>query len=129
MFDIINKLQSKPNFRGQTGAPIELVEQAEKILELKFADEYREYLFAFGIASAHGHELTGICPYPRLNVIDVTIYERKRIPNVSLGFYVVEQANIDGIVVWQSNTGEVFQTAPNMQTMKLCNSLCDYLDL
>ena len=129
MFDLLKILKSKPNFREQTGATIEQIEQAEKALELIFAEEYREYLSAFGVAAAYGHELTGICPYPRLNVVDVTVSERIRNLIVPMNYYVVEQTHIDGIVVWQSSNGEVYQTAPDMQFVKLCNSLCEYLDL
>jgi len=129
MPNIIKKIQSKNINYILYGANEEQIEQAEQELNLKFSNEYREYLTEFGVASVDIHELTGICPYPRLNVVDVTISERTCNPIVPMNYYVIEQAHIDRIVVWQSSNGEVYQTAPNMQCVKLCNSLCDYLDL
>ena len=84
---------------------------------LKFSDEYRKYLARYGVASANGHEFTGICASSRLNVVDVTISERINNPNIQMDYYVVEQANIDRIVIWQSQTGEIYQSAPKMKTI------------
>lgn len=129
MSDIIKRIQTKPNFCMLSGASLEQIEQAEKALSLKFADEYREYLTAFGVASIYGHEFTGICSSSRLNVVSVTISERINNSTASTNWYVVEQANIDGIVIWQSSTGEVWQTVPNKPPEKLCRSLCEYIQL
>ena len=129
MSNIVKKLKAQPNFHALSAANIEQIEQAEKALELKFADEYREYLISFGVVSFYGHEFTGICKYPRLNVVDVTICERINNPTIPTDWYVVEQANIDGIVIWQSgSTGEIYQTIPNAPAVKLCGSMCEYLD-
>lgn len=129
MSDIVKMLRSKPNFRAMSGASQEQIEQAEKTLTLRFAAEYREYLSEFGVASACGHELTGICASPRLNVVDVTISERVSNQKIPSNWYVVEQANIDGIIIWQSGTGEVYQTTPNAPPVFLCKSLFEYLEL
>jgi len=129
MSDIVKKLREMQGFVSLSGATKEQIEQAEKSLNLKFADEYCEYLAAFGVASACGHELTGICASPRLNAVGVTISEKMSNPAVPANWYVVEQAHVDGIVVWQSGTGEVWQTAPNTPPIKLCASLCEYFVL
>ena len=129
MLDFTKKLRELPDFISLSGATMKQIDNSEKKLNVKFSNEYRTYLFEFGVASADGHEFTGICTSSRLNVIDVTLVERNRNPKISNDYYVVEQTNFDGIVVWQSNTGEVFQTSPNMQIMKLCDSLCEYLEL
>ena len=129
MCDFVKALKNKPDFYMLSGATTEQIDQAEKALDVKFAKEYREYLSAFGVASVFGHEFTGICQSSRLNVVDVTISERQRNPSVPLEFYVVEQANMDNIVVWQSNTGAVYQSAKKTSPVELCNSLYEYLDL
>ena len=129
MSSIVKKMQSKPDFYAMKGVTEEQIKQAEKALGLLFSDEYREYVAAFGIASFDGHELTGICAFPRLDVVSVTNEERNCNPTIPPNYYVVEQAHIDGIVVWQSSTGEVYQTMPNAPTIKLCASLCEYLEL
>ena len=129
MSDIISKLQKKSGFVSLSSAAEEKIIQAEEALNLTFTDEYRKYLTAFSVVSFYGHELTGICSSPRLNVVDVTISERISNPTVPTNWYVVEQANIDGIVVWQSCTGEVWQTMPNAPPVKLYESLCEYFEL
>jgi hypothetical protein len=102
---------------------------AEQRLGVQFSPEYREYLSAYGAASVFGHELTGICTLSRLNVIEVTISERVDNPSVPLNWYVIEETHIDSIVIWQTETGEIFQSIPNMPPLKLCDSLSEYIDL
>ena len=129
MTDIKNKIRALPAFCSLTGVSSEQTASAEKALALCFADDYREYLFNFGIASAGGHEFTGICNSKRLNVVDVTLAERSITPGIPHDWYVLEEANIDGIVIWQNSRGEVFQTQPGRRPVKIAESLCDYLEL
>ena len=88
----------------------------------------REYVAAFGAASFAGHELTGVCGSKRLNVVPVTLEERSN-TTVPLDWYVLEQANIDGIVLWQDRSGAVYQTAPHIKPRKFCGSLAEYIEL
>ena len=129
MSDIIMKLRVMPDFHSVTAASPDSIKQAEEELSLKFAAEYREYLLNFGVASADGHEFTGICPFPRLDVVANTISERENNPKVPQNLYVIEKTNIDSIVIWQSDAGTVYQSAPRKPPVKLCNSLCEYIGL
>lgn len=129
MNEIIQKLRTLPSFCSLGGASAEQISDAEKALALCFANDYHAYLHACGIASSDGHEFTGICGSRRLNVVDVTLAERRITPDVPPDWYVLEEANIDGIVIWQSSTGEVFQTQPGREAIKLADSICDYLNL
>ena len=81
-------------------------------MSLSFSKDYKLYLSRCGFATYEGHELTGICKAKRLNVVDVTINERTISPNIPENWYVIEQLNIDGIVIWQSGTGDIYQTSP-----------------
>ena len=129
MADLINSLSSLPDFYSLTGASEEQISQAERALSLRFADDYRQYVRAFGAVSAAGHELTGICASKRLNVVEVTLSARGVQPAVPQDWYVLEEANIDGIVIWQSGAGEVFQTQPGTEPVKLAASIREYLNL
>jgi len=106
---------------------MEQISDAENALELRFADDYREYLIAFGIASSDGHEFTGICNSKRMNVVDVTLAEKSITPGIPNDWYVLEEAGFDGIVIWQSSTGEVYQTRPGREAIKIAGSICVYL--
>ena len=82
MADLINSLSSLPDFYSLTGASGEQIAQAERALSLRFADDYRQYVRAFGAVSAAGHELTGVCASKRLNVVEVTLSARAVQPAV-----------------------------------------------
>ena len=104
------------------------IEAAEGALGVSFSKEYRAYLECYGIAAVNGHELTGICKSDRTNVVAVT-QSAKRIHETANDWYVVEETNIDGIVIWQASDGTVYQTAPNAKAKKLCASLAEYINM
>lgn len=129
MEKLIEKLKSKDDFCSLLGVTEEEVREAEQMLCLTFAKDYRDYLLAFGIASFEGHELTGIVKSPRLNVVEQTVTERASNPYVPDDLYVIETANIDGIVIWQKSSGAVFQTIFDSAPTQICKTLTDYVDL
>lgn len=127
MADIVKLMQKQPDFYAMKGVSEEEIRMAEQALSLRFAADYHKYIAAYGVASFAGHELTGICKSKRLNVIDVTIEERDN-TLVPTDWYVLEQANIDGIVIWQASDGVVYQTVANTKAKKLCGSLAEYIE-
>ena len=129
MADFINILSSLPDFHALAGASEEQIAQAERALSLRFAVDYRQYVRAFGAVSAAGHELTGVCASRRLNVVEVTLSAKAAQPAIPRDWYVLEEANIDGIVIWQSGAGEVFQSQPGAEPVKLAGGICEYLSL
>ena len=104
------------------------IETAEQALGVHFSREYREYISQFGVASTYGHELTGICSFPRLNVVDVTRKQWTLNPLVPTALYVVEELNMDNAVVWQSEIGEIFLSQPNTVPTRIAESLIEYLN-
>ena len=129
MTGIIEKMKVYPDFCKLGSVSEESIIEAETQLGVMFSDEYKTYISAFGTASMQGHEFTGICKSPRLNVVDVTQSERKDHPDISNDLYVIEQLNIDGIIIWQTQSGEVFQTARGGKPQVIAASLSAYLDL
>lgn len=129
MPSIVDKLKTKEHFYALSGASEEAVQAAEQLLGASFSKEYREYLFAFGLASFQGHELTGITDSKRLSVVDVTKEERRLSKGIPAGWYVLEQANIDGIVIWQAADGMVYKVKPGYAPSELCSSLSEYIDM
>ena len=123
---ILDVLRNAPDFIGGKGCGNVAISDAEQALGIRFAPDYRAYLQKIGLACFDGHELTGICKAFRLNVVDVTLDERKQCPDAA-GWYVVEQANVDGIVMWQAPSGEIYQTMPGVSARKICNSLTEYV--
>lgn len=124
---IVDIIKSLPDYIGSNGRNDVDISQAEQQLGTHFSLEYTQYLQQIGLAAFDGREITGLCKDKRLNVVDVTLEERLHNQSVLASWYVVEQANIDGIVIWQAPTGEIYQTSPNLPHKKIYNSLSDYL--
>ncbi len=127
MGNIVEILRSKPGFVSLKPAATQQVEEAEKKLQLRFSGDYRNYVLNLGAVSFYAHELTGVCASSRLNVADVTMKERGYTPSVPADWYVVEQLHIDGIVVWQSADGAIYQTVPNAVPQRISGSLAEYI--
>lgn len=127
MNNITDILRNFPYFLSSSGANEEKIYDAESSLKLKFSVEYHKYLKEIGLCCFDGHELTGITDISRLSVVDITIYERELNPDVPYDWYVIEQANIDGIVIWQNENGEIFQTQPSHEKVKIANSIVEYI--
>jgi hypothetical protein len=123
-----DNLKKKEGFISLTGANEEQVATAEKELSLKFAKDYRSYVVMMGAATFEGHELTGVCSSNRLNVVTVTIEERKVVLDVPKDWYVLEQTHIDGIVIWQDMNGDIYRTIPGRQAEKIAGSIAEYCE-
>lgn len=124
---IVDIIKSLPDYIGSNGRSKADIIYAEEQLNTSFSPEYTQYLQQIGLAAFDGRELTGLCKDKRLNVVDVTLEERSRNQGVPATLYVVEQTNMDGIVIWQSQNGEIYQTSPNAPCKKVYSSLSDYL--
>ena len=126
LVDLINKSKDA---LALTGACDEDIVAAENTLSLIFSNEYKEYTSTFGAVSINGMELTGVVPNHDLNIVDVTISARSITPQASHDWYVIRDLHIDGVIIWQNERGEVFQTQPYREPKKLCNSIYEYLNL
>ena len=110
---IVKTIECISNVNHLTPATHEEIQHREDILDLMFASEYKEYLLNYGVIWFDGHEITGICNGKRLDVMVVTKDEKKLNPFVPNNWYVIETLDIDGIVIWQSPSGEIYQSFPN----------------
>lgn len=124
---IAELLKEKKNYCSLGPVSESEIVDAENKLGVKFSKEYTEIIKEFGVFSCSGHELTGICNSKRLNVVDVTLAEREINPYAS-DLYVIETANIDSIVIWQSCDGGIYCTKDDSKPTKICESLIEYLE-
>lgn len=125
--NIIDTIKSLPDYVGSTGRTSEEINECENALGLKFSSDYREYLSKIGLASFDGRELTGISKYDRLNVVSVTKDDREYLPDIPSNLYVIEESGIDGIIIWQSSDGTVYQSSMSGKITKISDSLEEYL--
>ena len=123
----VDILRNKTDFIGSNGRTKEEILQAEEELCVRFADEYHEYLEKIGLASAEGHELTGLTKDSRLNVVTVTKEYRAMYGSDTVSWYVVEDVGIDGLVIWQDAKGTIYQTLFSTTPVKIAESLEEYL--
>ena len=124
---LVDTIKLMPNYIGSNGRTEKEIDKAEKVLGISFAKDYREYLKEIGLACFDGHELTGLTKTERLNVVYVTREHREQIGKDVSSWYVIEEAGIDGIVLWQSSNGTVYETAPNSKSKKIAKSLAEYI--
>lgn len=116
-----------PDYIGSNGRSEEEIKDAEIALGVSFANDYRKYLEEIGLACFDGHELTGLTKTARLNVIDVTQEYREELGNMVSSWYVVEEVGLDGIIIWQSSDGAVYATMSNSKSLKIAESLVEYI--
>lgn len=124
--NIVEFLRDQDDSILGTGCNEEDILAYENEMSISFSEEYFLYLLNYGIGAYDGHELTGIGGACRVDVKNVT-EELKKIYNVPDDFYVVEDTNIDGIIIWQSSKGDIYLTQPNYEYEKICDSLLEYI--
>ena len=127
MNKLIEKIKKCDTAVFGDGISADEIKKLEQESDTSFADDYKEYLQTFKIAAINGHELTGMSNSNRLRVSTVTINERKRNPNVSNEYYVIEVTNVDDIIIWQEGSGKIYMTEGSGKLKELHSSLYDYI--
>ncbi|MBR4334696.1 MAG: SMI1/KNR4 family protein [Clostridia bacterium] len=123
----LETIENENLLKSVNGAPDEEIQKIEKNMGVIFASDYREFLSKIGACIINGHEIVGICEFSDMCVENVTSIVRQQEKIIPAGLYVVENANIDGIVIWQDSTGTIYQTSPGKQPTRICDSLEEYI--
>ena len=123
MSKIVELINSLPDMLPLKPATEVQITDAELQLRVRFADEYKEYLVAFGAIMADGIELTGIAKSEHRNVVSLTKKERELNPKVPNTMYVIENTCVDGIMIWQVTVCVVYQTTPTSAPKKIASYL------
>ncbi len=127
MPNLIKKIREAGDFVSLGAASYEQILSAEMTLNLVFANDFKEYLRAFGAATFNSKELTGIGSSERLSVISVTNRARSYFENFPKDAYVIEELHFDHIITIQKPDGTVYSYCPNNQEEKLADTLYEYL--
>ena len=128
MKEFIARIKNNPDAIFGKGCRKEEVDAAEKDLGVRFAEDYKEYLMNLSVVALDGREFTGITKVKRVNVVDVTKQQKKHNSSIPINWYVIEEANIDGIVVWQDETGSIYETISGKQAKKVADSFDAYIE-
>lgn len=126
MSRLTDTMKNSPYFYSGNGASKFEIEEAEQKLKVCFSSDYKEYLQELAYVSFNGHELTGITTDKNQDVVYITEYNRGK-TDVSEDLYVIEEAHIDGIVIWQASNGVVYQTMPGSDCRKIADNLLEYI--
>jgi hypothetical protein len=126
MSDIISTISSLKGLVSLKGVSKDAITNAEQALNLTFAQDFKTYLEKYGVISARHIELTGITDSKRLNVIDVTLAARQN-NQFPQDLYVIEDTGIEGILILQNASGQIFELQSNGNLNKIFESLADYL--
>ena len=118
----IDAFQGKEDVILGKGVSEEEILFAERELDLRFADDYRAYLRDIGLVMCNGHELTGIGKAERTYVVFVTKRMKELHSTIPNDWYVVENENMDGALIWQDSLGNIY-----FNTKKIFSSLMEYI--
>lgn len=125
---IIEVIDSLEDLLPLKKATKEDVENIEKELGLALAEEYKEYLLNYGAIMADDIELTGVAKSKNRDVIQVTKREWEANEKVKHNLYVIENVGIDGIIIWQDETGKIYESTPNHEAKQIAGSLAEYIE-
>ena len=116
------------NIISNNGASEEQILRAEKRLELKFPEEYKNYVKEFGAISFLGNEWTGLNIDGYFNVVNMTEEERALDEFFPKKYFVIENIGVDRMLIISNEKGEIYTIQYN-KIKFLCNSLSEYLDI
>jgi hypothetical protein len=103
-----------------------LIHNAENELGLKLSKEYKDVLQKYGSLCIKGEEFLGI-DNDNYDIVKATKDARINDSNFPLDAYVIENTAIEGILIIQKDTCELFTYQPNGQLQPLSDTLEEYL--
>lgn len=127
MKSIIKIIKNQEFLYHLSGTTEQEISDVEKKLGVKFADDYKDYVKEFGIASFNGHELSGICDFERLNVLNLTLKHKDNIFVEKNHLYVIEEFNNGETTIYQNEDGHIFSVYRDGNLEKIANSLEKYI--
>ena len=110
------------------GVSKEQIERAEKRLNLKFSEEYKEYLKEFGMISFYGTEWSGLNIDGYFNVVNMTEDEKALNKYFPEKYFAIENLAVDGVIFVSNEEGKIYSIQYDKKEL-ICNSLSEYLDI
>ena len=126
--NIISIIEKLPEMQYSFPASEEDIIKAEKELNVVFADEYKKYLLTFGAVQSDIIAISGIIDDEDYNVVNLTKRLKLSNKNIPDNFYVIEDVGVDGLVIWQSVDGTIYQSIPTSKPVKIFASLSEFLN-
>ena len=127
MSKILEKIDSFKRKRYTGGVSVDIIEEAEKTLSVTFANEYKDILTNYGFLFVKGEEFLGL-DSNSYDIVKATLEARDEYVDFPTGMYVIENIAIDGILLIQDATGNIYFFQTNSPLQKVKSSICEYLD-
>ncbi len=126
MHNLVEEIKKGEDVYYGEGASEDQISKAEEELGVTFADEYKDYLRAFGCVDYYGIEFTGITDDPDCDVVESTRALREQDPGTDR-LYLVLDTLYEDIHFWQSASGEIYRVEPGTKPYKVHDSFYDFL--
>jgi hypothetical protein len=126
MNNIIKTIESFKRKRFTGSISTDLIHNAENELGLNLSKEYKDVLQKYGSLCIKGEEFLGI-DNDNYDIVKATKDARINDSNFPLDAYVIENTAIEGILIIQKDTCELFTYQPNGQLQPLSDTLEEYL--
>jgi hypothetical protein len=126
MSNILSTIESFKRKKSTGGIEKSIISKAEKELAVTFASDYKLLLSNYGFLYVKGEEFLGI-DIASYDVVKATKEARQNFNDFPAGMYVVENFAIDGILLLQKASGEVYTYQPNENLKQIASNLDEYL--
>ena len=105
---LIEKISKIDDLGYIDGCSEEQIKEAEELLDLKFPNEYVDYVKKFGCIDFGATEWTGLNIAGELNTVEATLAERKYNDSFPKKHFVLNDYHIDAKKIIVNEAGEVF---------------------
>lgn len=128
MSKITDKIETISKLYHVTGCSVDQINDAQKLLNLKFPEDYTDYVKEYGAISFYRTEWSGLNVTGYLNVVDSTLQERQLNPDFPDDCFVIENLGIDGKIVVENEVAQIYLIHYDEKVF-LCDGLAEYLDI
>ena len=127
ILDVINLLGKSSKLYSIGKVEPSKIEEASKMLDVDFAEEFTEYTQEYGAISVAGIELCGVVNSKNLSTVVRTQEMRELFSDFPMDCYVIESVGIDNAVMVQKSDGKIYQFLHGHNLMLAADSLSEYL--
>ena len=108
------------------GVSNHVINDAEYDLDMKFSDEFREYLANYGAVELDNKELFGLGIKGYRNIVNATLTEKDLSSGFPCGYCVVYNIGIDSVLILLGNDGCIYEYVPQ-RIKKIHNSFSQWI--
>ena len=106
---------------------IDIINEAQEKLNIKFPEEIIEYISEFGVLSYRSNEINGLGTNSYLNIVNATIDARNTFTKFPNELFVIQDIGINDLLILSDSFNKIYEW--NGDSYKLIfNSFYDFLN-